>query len=168
MFLWGSARIGAGANAAEGILSPQIQFASPEPTASVSQLCKAASGLFQRDSVVSGWLGMGVVDDDGGIPGSFPPAGRLPVKQWRAHGTHRSRCGKLLDRDADSRNFRHFPVSSESQQPVFNMTNCETWFRWKPKNRWKKREGESRDDQILIFCILQNRASPTPPLHCPR
>ena len=36
-FLWGSARIGAGANAAEGILSPQIQFASPEPTASVSQ-----------------------------------------------------------------------------------------------------------------------------------
>ena len=77
-FLWGSARIGAGANAAEGILSPQIQFASPEPTASVSQLCKAASGLFQRDSVVSGWLGMGVVDDDGGIPGSFPPAGRLP------------------------------------------------------------------------------------------
>ena len=67
-----------GASAAEGILSPQIQFASPEPTASASQVCKAASGLFQRDSVVSGWLGMGVVDDDGGIPGSFPPAGRLP------------------------------------------------------------------------------------------
>ena len=67
--------------AAGGILSPQIQFASPaEPTASVLQLVhKMASGLFQRKIAPSevGHRYMGV-DDDDGIPGSFPPAGRLP------------------------------------------------------------------------------------------
>ena len=108
--------------------------------------------------VVSGWLGIGV-DDVCGIPGSFPPAGRLPVPQWRAHGTHQpQRCGKLLvGCDADSRNFGHFLLSSESPQTVpktvrpWEMISVETW---KPV-----KSGESNDDQSLIFDILRKRAS---------
>ena len=88
-------------------------------------------------------------------PGKLPTSWKAPQSSsgGRTGRTplSRSRCGKLLDRDADSRNFRHFPVSSESQQPVFNMTNCETWFRWKPKNRWKRRGGKQgwSDPDIL-------------------
>ena len=71
------------------------------------------------------------VEYDGGIPGSFPPAGRLPspaVAGARdAPLSPRSRCGKLVDHcdAADSQNFRHFLLTSESEQKVPSMTKRE-------------------------------------------
>ena len=66
--------------AAEGILSPEIQFASTTTRANckLDQRFKSRRiWIVSETVIVSGWLAMGV-DDVGRIPGSFPPAGRLP------------------------------------------------------------------------------------------
>ena len=93
-----------GANAAEGILSPQIQFAPPECQLHRLFHNSLQSGIWivsERQRVVSGWLGMGSVeyDDGGGIPGSFPPpAGRLPnsAKQHLDCFRETARCLRMV------------------------------------------------------------------------
>ena len=67
----------------------RFNLLQPEPTASVSQLCKAASQLFQKEAASLsqdgwGWVWtMSVASREAShqLEGS-------PVPHWRAHGTH--------------------------------------------------------------------------------
>ena len=49
-FLWSSAKIGGGRMLLREFFLHRFNLLQPEPTASVSQLCKAASQLFQREA----------------------------------------------------------------------------------------------------------------------